>query len=100
MSEISGGLIGPHSNATTISKDPQLWKLSKSLEATFLSERLAAAVMNASGSEFGGGIGEEQFSSFLVQKRAEAMVENGGIGLAQSIYDSLTSSGGINENRR
>ncbi len=38
---------------------------------------------------FGGGAGEEQFSSFLVQEYAEATVAAGGIGLSETIYQSL-----------
>lgn len=71
-------------------KNPELWKLSKSLEATFLSEMLKTAGLGKTSDSFGGGIGEEQFSSFLNQQRAEAMADKGGIGLAESIYRSLT----------
>ncbi|MBT8412768.1 MAG: rod-binding protein [Boseongicola sp.] len=71
-------------------KHPELWKLSQSLEATFLSEMLKTAGLGKVSDTFGGGIGEEQFSSFLNQQRADAMVDKGGIGLAESIYQSLT----------
>lgn len=70
-------------------KNPELWRLSKSLEATFLSEMLSNGGLGKTSDSFGGGIGEEQFSSFLNQQRASAMVEKGGIGLAESIYKSL-----------
>ena len=70
-------------------KDPELWRLSQSLETTFLSEMLGAAGLTDTSETFNGGIGEEQFSSFLNQQRAAAMVESGGIGLAETIYSSL-----------
>jgi Rod binding domain-containing protein len=69
--------------------NPDLWRLSKSLESTFLSEMLSKGGLGKTNDSFGGGIGEEQFSSFLNQQRAIAMVEKGGIGLAESIYKSL-----------
>lgn len=70
-------------------KNPQLWRLSQSLESTFLAEMLGSAGLGQTSGEFGGGIGEDQFSSFLNQQRADAMVQSGGIGLAESIYRSL-----------
>ena len=74
-------------------KSPELWRLSQSLEATFLSEMLSKGGLGKMSDSFGGGIGEEQFSSFLNQQRANAMVEKGGIGLAESIYESLINRG-------
>nr|WP_256365451.1 rod-binding protein [Jannaschia sp. CCS1] len=38
---------------------------------------------------FGGGIGEEQFSSMLRDQHASAISERGGLGLAESIFQSL-----------
>jgi hypothetical protein len=38
---------------------------------------------------FGGGIGEEQFSSFLRAEQARAMVEKGGIGLAEHLFNAM-----------
>ena len=36
-----------------------------------------------------GGVGEEQFSSFLRAEQAKLMVAKGGIGLAEQIFQSL-----------
>ena len=38
---------------------------------------------------FGGGAGEEHFSSFLRQAQAEEMAARGGIGLAESIFEAM-----------
>jgi hypothetical protein len=38
---------------------------------------------------FNGGIGEEQFQSFLRLEQARAMVGQGGIGLAENIFEAL-----------
>ena len=43
---------------------------------------------------FGGGIGEEQFGTFLVEEEARAMVRQGGIGLAESIFEALKLKAG------
>ena len=74
---------------THLAKDDALWDAAKKLEATFLSEMLKSAGLGASDGAFGGGIGEEQFTSFLRDSQASAMVEAGGIGLAESIYHAM-----------
>ena len=61
------------------------------LEATFLSEMLSYTGMNKPSESFSGGHGEEQFTSFLRQEHASAIVEQGGIGLAEQIFKSLTA---------
>ena len=37
----------------------------------------------------GGGIGEEQFSSFLRQEQASLIEKKGGIGLAEALFKSM-----------
>ena len=59
------------------------------LEATFLAEMLKSAGFGEQKSQFGGGIGEDQFASFQRQALAEEMVKSGGIGLAESFYQAL-----------
>lgn len=59
-------------------------------ETTFLAEMLGHAGLGTVSDSFGGGIGEEQFSSFLRQEQAAAMVKAGGIGLAESIFRALS----------
>ncbi len=73
----------------TATRDEPLWALSQSLEASFLSEMLTSAGLGETRSTFGGGVGEDQFASFLVSEQARAMVNVGGIGLSESIYRSL-----------
>ncbi|MEL7164921.1 MAG: rod-binding protein [Pseudomonadota bacterium] len=70
-------------------KDAKLLKAAQKLEASFLAEMLKAAGYGEARDAFGGGAGEEHFSSFLVDAQAEKMVESGGIGLAEHIYSSL-----------
>ena len=40
-------------------------------------------------SAFAGGVGEEQFASFLRNEQALAMARSGGIGLAETLFDAM-----------
>jgi Rod binding domain-containing protein len=66
-----------------------LREAAKKLEATFLAEMLKSAGMGQAQGAFTGGAGEDQFASFLVQEHARAMVEAGGIGLSEAIFNAL-----------
>lgn len=59
------------------------------LEATFLAEMLKAAGMGQVRQSFGGGAGEDQFSSFLVQQQALQMARTGGIGLSEILFNAM-----------
>lgn len=78
-------------NTTSIPADRMavLKQKSQELEAAFLSEMLSFAGLGETGSGFSGGVGEEQFSSFLRAEQAKLMVAKGGIGLAEQIFQSL-----------
>lgn len=68
--------------------DP-LREAARKVEAGFLAEFLKASGFGKTSPAFGGGIGEDQFASFMRQAQADAMVRSGGVGLAESIYHSL-----------
>jgi peptidoglycan hydrolase FlgJ len=78
--------------AALSSKHSQLYEKAKEIEVVFLTEMLSHAGLGESSEQFGGGIGEEQFSSFLRTAQARAMVEKGGLGLAQTIFASLVKA--------
>lgn len=59
------------------------------LEATFLSEMLKAAGFQPGGGDFGGGSGEDQFTSFLRDAQAQKLAEAGGIGLAEALFNAM-----------
>lgn len=61
----------------------------KALEAAFLSEMLSYAGVDAPEGAFSGGVGEDQYASFLRETQARAIVEHGGIGLAEKLFQSL-----------
>ncbi len=70
-----------------------LRRTAQQLEAAFLAEMLKAAGDGTPRASFGGGAGEDQFASFLVELRAEAMVARGGIGLSEAIFNALKGRG-------
>lgn len=59
------------------------------LETAFLAEMLRHAGLGTHTGGFGGGIGAEQFASFLREGQAKAMVQAGGIGLTESLFRAL-----------
>ena len=69
--------------------DTRLREAAQKLEATFLAEMLKSAGLGTSRSAFGGGIGEDQFSSFLRDAQATEMARSGGIGLAESLFNAM-----------
>lgn len=59
------------------------------LETAFLAEMLKAAGLGKPRESMGGGVGEEQFASFLREAQAEAISRRGGIGMAESLFNAL-----------
>lgn len=70
-------------------QDRALREAAEKLEAGFLAEMLKSAGVGKTSEAFGGGAGEDQFASFLVQEQAMMMVKAGGIGLAETLFESL-----------
>ncbi|MBB3994198.1 Rod binding domain-containing protein [Sulfitobacter undariae] len=79
----------PTSVQSNLSRDAKLMDAARNLEAAFLAEMLKSGGLGQSREGFGGGTGEDQFSSFLVQEQASLIVQGGGIGLAQSLFDAM-----------
>lgn len=75
-------------------RDAELRRTAENLEAAFLSEMLKSAGFGQARSDFGGGVGEEQFASFLRDEQARSMQRSGGIGLAESIFEALKRKDG------
>lgn len=82
------------SPATAARSSSALMQTARDLEAAFLSEMLSLSGLGETSDTFGGGAGEEQFASFLRAEQARLMVDRGGIGLAELIFDSLKAAGG------
>lgn len=72
--------------------DYALRSKARELESAFLAEMLSYAGLGEGGASFGGGVGEAQFASFLRGEQAKLMVQKGGIGLAETIFDALAKA--------
>ncbi len=75
-------------------REQALRQAAQDLEAAFLAEMLRHTGVDAARQGFGGGAGEEQFSSFLRTEQARAMAARGGIGLAESLFEALVAREG------
>ncbi|MBE3639279.1 rod-binding protein [Mangrovicoccus sp. HB182678] len=64
-------------------------KLAGEVETNFLYEFMKTAEPEESGSGFSGGIGEDQFSSFLTLERARQLSSSGALGLSEMIVKNL-----------
>ena len=82
-------LAGPHPSGAPKRSDADLHAAAVSFEATFLAEMLQYTGLNAMPAGFGGGAGEQVFSSLLTEQYAKRLSERGGIGLAERIFDVL-----------
>ncbi|WP_121629352.1 rod-binding protein [Tropicibacter alexandrii] len=71
------------------SQEKALREAARELEANFLAEMLKSAGIGKTPEAFGGGAGEDQFASFMRLEQARQMADNGGIGLAESLYHAL-----------
>ncbi len=77
--------------------DPALWQAAQRLEASFISEMLKSAGFGEARQGLGGGgPGEEQFASFLRHAHAASIVESGGFGLAEHLFEALAAKDGGN----
>ena len=85
--------IGSFEQSVGHSRTEQFRKLAKDIEAQFLAQMLKSAGVGKPRETFGGGSGEDQFSSFLVREYAIATVNAGGIGLSEAIFNSLIKKG-------
>jgi len=63
--------------------------VAKNLEIAFISEMLSFVGMKEISEDFGGGVGESQFQSFLREQHAKLIVEKGGLGLTEQFANSL-----------
>jgi peptidoglycan hydrolase FlgJ len=84
--------IQPITPSQPPSRHDQLMAKAEELEATFLSEMLAHSGLGEMQGSFSGGQGEAQFSSFLRQEQAKLIVQQGGLGLAELIFNSMVEA--------
>lgn len=78
-------------SSTPAAQADHLMQVAQALEASFLAEMLKSAGIGKTPEGFGGGVGEDQFGSFMREQQAMQMTKAGGIGLAQALFDSMTA---------
>ena len=71
-----------------------LLQTAKDLETGFLAEMLKYTGVGKTSESFGGGVGEDQFTSFLTHEQARLMTEAGGIGLAEMFFEAMQERAG------
>lgn len=93
MNQLSMPLASEQTTGAAARK-PSLTK-GQQLESVFLAEMLKSAGVGKTPDSFGGGAGEDHFSSFLRDAQAREMVRAGGLGLA-NYFDGVIT-GDVNE---
>jgi Rod binding domain-containing protein len=83
-------IVAPAATPAPARQEARTRAAAEAFEATFLAEVLKHSGLNALPTSFGGGAGEEAFSSFLTQEYARLMSARGGIGLAEQIFEILS----------
>lgn len=81
--------ILPAPPAPDTDRDARLRHAALRLEAGFLKEMLEGAGLGRAPAGLGGGAGEDQFASFLLDAQALRLARAGGIGLAESLFEAL-----------
>ena len=82
-------VISPTPLVEREARDNNLRRVAVQLETGFLAEMLKSTGLGSSRDGMNGGVGEDQFNSFLVRAQAEQISRNGGIGLAEMLFRSL-----------
>lgn len=70
-------------------RDSPEWAAAKAFETQFLAEMLKYTGLGDTHTDMGGGLGEAQISSLMVEKQAERIVDAGGIGIAETVWHAL-----------
>lgn len=78
---------------TEIVQKKKLRDAASEMEAGFLSEMLKHTGISENKSDFSGGIGESQFSSFLRNEYAKSIEETKKLGISENIFDSMVKRG-------
>lgn len=86
----------PATTDVAVQRRDALMAKAEELEAGFLAEMLAHSGLGETQGAFSGGSGETQFASFLRQEQARLIVESGGLGLAELIFNSMVEAEHVN----
>jgi Rod binding domain-containing protein len=93
------GASGQASSAAELARRGQITKTSRDFEASFLSSMLTTMLqgVGAASGPFGGGPGEEMWTSFLADAMAKQMVRAGGIGVSKAVAREMLTLQGLKE---
>lgn len=81
--------VAPVAPAAPQPRNPDAWRAAQAFEAQFLAEMLKHTGLSAPPGTMGGGMAEAQMASMMTEQRAHHMVQAGGIGLAQPVYQAI-----------
>ncbi|SEM60936.1 Rod binding protein [Loktanella fryxellensis] len=81
--------VAPHHSPRMQGDDVRLRDAARQMEATFLSEMLKYAGFDTARGGFDGGDMTDGFASFLREAQAGDMVDAGGIGLAETLFNAM-----------
>lgn len=76
-------------------RERELRAVAVDFEAVFLAQMLQYAGVGKAPEGFNGGAGEEAFGSQLVAAQAKIMAGNGGIGIADRLFEALVRQEGL-----
>jgi flagellar protein FlgJ len=79
---------------SSVRATPQIETVAKEFEAAILSELLKAAGAGQGRTEFGGGVGEDNFASLLLDAQARHIAASGGLGFAEMALRGLMAQRG------
>lgn len=83
------GLPAPARSRDVTAEEARMRETAEAFEASFLADVLANSGINAMPDSFGGGAGEDAFSSLLTREYGRLLAERGGVGLAEQVFDLL-----------
>lgn len=69
--------------------EARMLETARAFEASFLADVLENSGINAMPDSFGGGAGEDAFSSLLTREYGRLLAERGGVGLAEQVFELL-----------
>lgn len=71
------------------SDETRMRETAEAFEASFLADVLENSGINSMPESFGGGAGEDAFSSLLTREYGRLLAERGGVGLAEQVFELL-----------
>lgn len=85
-------------SAAELAKRGQIHETAQRFEASFLTNMFSTMFASVpTDSEFGGGVGEDMWKSFLAEAVAKTAAKRGGIGVSQAVEREMLKLQGLTE---